>query len=149
MEGEKKIIYIFLCVWSQYFLCWQWRLLFCPWLLSKLTWLNWLQANEPLDWSCQAPEEVMLLHLWSAIQATAAICCLGMSQSIKKKSPKSELPRAPQAARVSWSAVSGIHRQTDMHRWAHTNTHMHVCLLCTGTYTQKTDIRTNIYSYCV
>lgn len=72
-------------VWSQYFPPRQWRLLFCPWLLSKLTWLNWLRANELLDWSCQAPQEVMLLHLWGATPATAAICCLGMSQGFKKK----------------------------------------------------------------
>lgn len=95
-------------VWSQYFLWWQWWLLFCLWLLSKLTWLNWLRANEPLDWSCQAPEEVMLLHLWGATPATAAICCLGMSQGIKKGWITESTSGT---SRGSWSAVShGTHQ---------------------------------------
>lgn len=113
---SSKQVHFF--VWSQYFPPRQWRLLFRPWLLSKLTWLNWLQANELLDWSCQAPQEVMLLHLWGATPATAAICCLGMSQGLKKKEKKkSKLQKAPQALCVFWSAVSD-----DTLRWTHTCT---------------------------
>ena len=110
-SSSSKQVHFF--VWSQYFPPRQWRLLFRPWLLSKLTWLNWLRANELLDWSCQAPQEVMLLHLWGATPATAAICCLGLSQGFKKK--KSKLQKVPQALCVFWSAVSD-----DTLRWTRT-----------------------------
>ena len=120
-------------VWSQYFPPRQWRLLFRPWLLSKLTWLNWLRANELLDWSCQAPQEVMLLHLWGATPATAAICCLGLSQGLKKKKKKSQNYRK-YLRRCVYSDQLSVMTHSDEH--AHAKA------------TRERDRQTSTYTHC-
>lgn len=122
------------CVWSQYFPPRQWRLLFRLWLLSKLTWLNWLRANELVDWSCQAPQEVMLLHLWGATPATATICCLGMSQGLKKKKSKNyreHLRRCVYSDQLSVMTHSDEHTRARRNKAAETQTSIYAqCNFC-------------------